>query len=143
MKLIIINGPNLDLLGKREPGTYGHSSLSSIIETLRKDFPGHRIDHFQSNVEGELINDLHRADGEYDAVVLNAGGYNHTSVALTDAVAGIDVPVLEVHLSNIYAREEFRRHSLLSPNCIGSICGLGANVYHLAVQHFTAQVKSD
>jgi len=139
MELMIINGPNLDLLGKRDPETYGTATLEDILRTLRTEYVGHTIDHFQSNIEGELIDELHRADGVYAGVIFNAAGYTHTSVALTDAVAAISVPVIEVHISNIYAREDFRHKSLLSPNCVGSISGLGVDVYRLAVEHFVAQ----
>lgn len=143
MELLIMNGPNLNLLGKREPDTYGADDLESVIGALRLRFPNHKIEHFQSNIEGELIDTLQQADGKYQGVILNAGGYTHTSVALTDAVAAISVPVIEVHISNIHAREEFRHKSLLSPNCLGSICGLGTDVYRLAVEHFLVQEKSD
>ena len=139
MNVLIINGPNLGLLGKREPNTYGSETLQGLLKRIRSGYPEYTIDHFQSNIEGELIDELHRADGEYAGVILNAGGYTHTSVALTDAVAAVSVPVIEVHISNIYAREEFRHKSLLSPNCIGSISGLGTDVYRLAVEHFVAQ----
>ncbi len=132
--LIIINGPNLNLLGKREPEIYGNRSFEDYLETLKKDFAEVQIDYYQSNVEGEIINKLHEVGFSYDGIILNAGGYSHTSVAIHDAIAAITTPVIEVHISNIYAREEYRRHSLLSDACKGVICGLGLNGYRFAVE---------
>jgi 3-dehydroquinate dehydratase-2 len=137
MRIDILNGPNLNLLGKREPGIYGNESFESYLEQLRMAFPDIDIHYFQSNVEGELINRLHEVGFSSDGIVLNAGGYTHTSVAIADAVAAIATPVIEVHISNIYAREEFRHISLLSPKCRGSIAGLGMEGYKLALYYFT------
>jgi len=130
----IINGPNLNLLGQREPGRYGAGTLEELISGLRAAFPEAEIVDFQSNVEGELINHLHEVGFSSDGIVLNAGGYTHTSVALRDAVAAVAAPVIEVHITNIHAREEFRQHSLLSAVCRAVICGLGTEGYHAAVR---------
>lgn len=132
--IIIVNGPNLNLLGKREPEIYGNRSFEDYLETLKKDFAEVQIDYYQSNVEGEIINKLHEVGFSYDGIILNAGGYSHTSVAIHDAIAAITTPVIEVHISNIYAREEYRRHSLLSDACKGVICGLGLNGYRFAME---------
>ena len=134
MALHIVNGPNLNLLGQREPEKYGHESFESYLETLRATFPELELHHFQSNVEGELINHLHDIGFASDGIVLNAGGYTHTSVALRDAVAAITAPVMEVHITNVHAREEFRHTSLLSPVCRGVICGLGLEGYAAAIR---------
>ena len=132
--LIIINGPNLNLLGRREPKIYGSRSFEDYLESLKADFQQVQIDYYQSNVEGEIINKLHEVGFSYDGIILNAGGYSHTSVAIHDAIAAITTPVIEVHISNIYAREEYRRHSLLSDVCRGVICGLGLDGYRYAVE---------
>lgn len=132
MKILILNGPNLNLLGRREPELYGRTTLREILDGLRRRFPDIVIEDFQSNSEGELIDRLQQTDA--DGVVLNAGGYSHTSVALADAVAAIDTPVVEVHLTNIYAREAVRRNSLLSSACRGVIAGFGSEVYALGVE---------
>ena len=129
MKVMIINGPNLNLLGKREEAIYGNISFDDYLKTLKDEFPKLQIDYYQSNVEGELINKLQEVGFSYDMILLNAGGYSHTSVALTDCVKAIETPVIEVHISNIYSREEFRQKSLLSPNCKAVICGLGLDSY--------------
>ena len=129
MKVMIINGPNLNLLDKREEAIYGNISFDDYLLTLREEFKDFTIDYFQSNVEGELINKLQEVGFSYDYILLNAGGYTHTSVALTDCVKAIETPVIEIHISNIYAREEFRKKSLLSPNCKAVICGLGLDSY--------------
>ena len=129
MKVMIINGPNLNLLGKREEAIYGNISFDDYLKTLKDEFPKLQIDYYQSNVEGELINKLQEVGFSYDYILLNAGGYTHTSVALTDCVKAIETPVIEVHISNIYAREDFRKKSLLSPNCKAIICGLGLDSY--------------
>ena len=134
MALHIVNGPNLNLLGQREPEKYGHASFESYLETLRATFPELELHHFQSNVEGELINHLHDDGFASDGIILNAGGYTHTSVALRDAVAAITAPVMEVHITNVHAREEFRHTSLLSPVCRGVICGLGLEGYAAAIR---------
>jgi 3-dehydroquinate dehydratase II len=140
MKLYIINGPNLNLLGIREKDIYGGESFNDYLEKLRETFPSVRIDYFQSNVEGEIINKLHEAGFSYDGIILNAGGYTHTSVAIGDAVKAIKTPVVEVHISNVYAREEYRHHSFLSKNCKGVIVGFGLDSYKLAVQSFISKV---
>jgi len=129
MKVMIINGPNLNLLGKREEAIYGNISFDEYLKTLKDEFPKLVIDYYQSNVEGELINKLQEVGFTYDYILLNAGGYTHTSVALTDCIKAIETPVIEVHISNIYAREEFRQKSLLSPNCKAIVCGLGLDSY--------------
>ena len=129
MRVIIINGPNLNLLGKREKSIYGDISFEAYFERLKEEFSTIELEYYQSNVEGELINKLQEVDLSYDAILLNVGGYTHTSVALADTVAAIETPVIEVHISNIYAREEFRTKSLLSPNCKAVICGLGLDSY--------------
>ena len=131
----IINGPNLNLTGKREPEIYGHVTMEEMVEGLRKQFPDVKIGYYQSNVEGELINRLHEVGFTADGIILNAGGYSHTSVAIHDAIAAITAPVVEVHISNIYAREEYRRHSLLSDVCRGMVCGLGLEGYKYALDY--------
>lgn len=136
MKLMIINGPNLNLLGVREPSVYGNQTFEQYLSDLKKRFASVTIDYFQSNVEGEIINQLHQAGFSYDGILLNAGGYTHTSVAIADAVAAIKAPVIEVHISNIFAREEFRHHSLIAGKCQGSISGFGLDSYRLAVESF-------
>lgn len=133
MKILIVNGPNLNLLGKREPTIYGNRQFTDYLEELREKFSEHKIDYYQSNVEGEIINALHAADGEYDGVVINAGGYTHTSVAIADAIGAIGVDVVEVHISCILAREEFRHVSLIAPKCRGSIMGFGFDSYRLGI----------
>ncbi|PID95340.1 MAG: type II 3-dehydroquinate dehydratase [Bacteroidetes bacterium] len=133
MKFIIINGPNLNLLGKRETTIYGHVSFEVFLQGLKRDFPDLQIDFYQSNVEGELINKLHEVGFSYDGIILNAGGYTHTSVAIGDAVKAIDTPVVEVHISNIFARETYRHKSYISGGAKGVICGLGLEVYRLAL----------
>jgi 3-dehydroquinate dehydratase-2 len=136
MKIAIINGPNLNLLGKRETDIYGSDTFESYLQELRKKFPAIQIDYFQSNVEGELINKLHDFGFSYNGIILNAGGYTHTSVALADAVAAITTPVIEVHISNIFAREDYRHVSYLGRHCKGSISGFGLKGYEIAVQSF-------
>ena len=133
MKVIIINGPNLNLLGKREESIYGNISFDDYLLKLHKEFIEISIDYFQSNIEGELINKLQEVGFSYDYIILNAGGYTHTSVALMDCVIAIDTPVIEIHISNIYAREDFRKKSLLSSNCKAVICGLGLDSYKAAL----------
>ncbi len=133
MKILIINGPNLNLLGTRERSIYGGRPFGEYLEELRGMFPRMQIDYYQSNVEGELINAIHAADGRYDGIVLNAGGYTHTSVALADAIGAVAVPVAEVHISCILAREEFRHVSLIAPKCVGSVMGFGLDSYRLGI----------
>lgn len=134
MKILIINGPNLNLQGRRETGVYGSESFEEFIPRLRGEYPAEQIDYAQTNIEGEIVDMLQRADGVYDGVLLNAGGYTHTSVAIRDAVAAIGVPVVEIHISNIGAREEFRRTSLLATAAAGSIIGFGLDSYRLGVE---------
>lgn len=136
MKIQIINGPNLNLLGLREPGIYGNQGFDSYLEDLRNNFPNLSIDYYQSNVEGELINKVHEVGFSYDGIILNAGGYTHTSVALADAIAAIKTPVIEVHISNIYARESYRHVSLTGKNCKGVLTGFGMDGYRLAITSF-------
>lgn len=133
MTICIINGPNLNLLGKREKDIYGDQDFESYFGYLKKKYPDVNLEYFQSNVEGELINYLHQKGFSAEGIILNAGGYTHTSVAISDAIAAIKTPVIEVHISNIFSREEYRHISLLSKNCKGVICGLGLNVYELAI----------
>ena len=134
MKILILNGPNLNLQGRRDTNIYGTTSFEAFFEELRAAYPALELGYLQSNVEGELINALHAAEGVYDGVVLNAGGYTHTSVALRDAVAAITVPVVEVHISSILAREEFRHTSLLASVVRGSIMGFGLRSYRLGIE---------
>ena len=133
-RLIIINGPNLNLLGLREPEIYGTETFESFFNKLKERFGNIQLEYFQSNVEGEIINKLHETGFSYDGIILNAGGYTHTSVAIADAVAAISTPVIEVHISNIFTREEFRHESLLSKYCVGIISGLGMEGYASAVK---------
>lgn len=135
MKILVINGPNLNLLGKREPDIYGNRSFEEFFATLRAGFPDLELEYFQSNHEGALIDKLHEAGFEADGIVLNAGAYTHTSIALADAVGAITSPVIEVHISNVHKREPFRHHSYLSAKCVGSIVGLGLEGYRLAVAY--------
>ena len=134
MKIIIINGPNLNLLGVREKSIYGDQSFENYLDKLRQRYSNVVIDYFQSNVEGEIINKLHEVGFNIDGIILNAGGYTHTSVSIADAVKAINVPVVEVHISNILAREEFRHISLISPNAKGSIMGFGMDSYRLGIE---------
>ncbi len=136
MRILILNGPNLNLLGKREPEIYGHASFEDFFVELKNNFPQVNFDYFQSNVEGELINKLHECGFSHDGIIFNPGAYTHTSIAIGDAVAGIRTRVIEVHISNIFAREEFRHVSYIAPHAIGSICGLGLDGYRLAVEAF-------
>jgi 3-dehydroquinate dehydratase-2 len=137
MKIQIINGPNLNLLGKREPGVYGNTSFEEYLVGLTARFPDVDLNYFQSNVEGEIINKLHEVGFSFDGVILNAGGYTHTSVAIADAIAAIQSPVVEVHVSNIYAREAYRHVSLTGKNCKGVLTGFGLDGYRLAIEAFS------
>jgi 3-dehydroquinate dehydratase-2 len=137
MTIAIINGPNLNLLGKREPAVYGAVSFDDFLVTLRERFSNVTLTYYQSNVEGELINEIQRAGFACDGIILNPGGYTHTSVAIGDAVAAIKAPVIEVHISNVHAREAFRQHSYVSPKAAGTISGLGLEGYALALQWLT------
>ena len=134
MKVIIINGPNLNLLGKRDVAIYGNISFDEYFSSLKENYPDIKLSYFQSNIEGELIDKLQEIGFSYDYVLLNAGGYSHTSVSISDAISSIKTPVIEVHISNIYSREEFRTKSLLSKNCKGVICGFGLDSYKLALE---------
>jgi len=136
MHFIIIDGPNLNLTGKREPGFYGKRDMKSFLAEITSRYSDHTIDYFQSNIEGELINKLHASGFSYDGIILNAGGYTHTSVAIGDAVKAIVVPVVEVHLSNVFSREPFRWESFISPGARGVISGFGLAGYRLAIQSF-------
>jgi len=136
MKIQIINGPNLNLLGKREPETYGKQSFEEYFTQLKSRFPNVELHYYQSNVEGELINKLHEVGFGFDGIILNAGAYTHTSIAIHDAIAAIKTQVVEVHISNVYAREEFRHKSLITSKCIGLITGFGMDGYSMAIQHW-------
>lgn len=137
MKLIIINGPNLNLLGTRETDVYGSQTFEAYFNELKKKFASIELEYYQSNIEGELINKLHEVGFSYDGIIINAGGYTHTSVALRDAIASIKTPTIEVHISNVFAREDFRHTSLIAPKCKGSISGFGLDSYRLAVESFS------
>ncbi len=141
MHLVIINGPNLNLLGKREPGIYGSSSFESFLDQLKTKYPQIRFDYFQSNIEGELVDALQQYGFEAAGIILNPAAYTHTSVAIGDAIAAINTPVVEVHISNVHAREEFRKISHVRANAAGSIIGLGLKGYELAVNYFLDQKK--
>ena len=134
MKIQIINGPNLNLLGRREPGIYGSASFDDYLPQLQARYPDVQIDYYQSNVEGELINKMQEVGFTYDGIVLNAGAYTHTSIALQDCIRSLKCPVIEVHISNVHQREEFRHHSMISAACKGVICGFGLDSYRLAVE---------
>ncbi|MGC6430563.1 MAG: type II 3-dehydroquinate dehydratase [Jejuia sp.] len=135
-KLIIINGPNLNLLGKREPNIYGSLTFTEFLDKVKTKYKGVDLDYYQSNVEGELINKLHEVGFDYDGIVLNAAAYTHTSVGIGDAIKAIETPVVEVHISNTFGREEFRHQSFVSPNAKGVILGFGLQSYELAIQSF-------
>jgi len=141
MKILIVNGPNLNLLGKREPTIYGNQTFIEYFEQLKTDFQEIKLDYFQSNHEGELIDKIHAADGNYDGIVLNAAAYTHTSVAIADAISAVSVPVVEVHISNIFKREEFRHVSRIAPYCKGSISGFGLDSYRLGIMSFLNKGK--
>ncbi|MBO5602187.1 MAG: type II 3-dehydroquinate dehydratase [Prevotella sp.] len=136
MKILIINGPNLNLLGTREPGIYGSSSFDSYLPELQKRYPEIEISYYQSNVEGELINKMQEVGFSYDGIILNAGAYTHTSIALHDCIRSLTTPVIEVHISNVHQREPFRHKSMISSACKGVICGFGFDSYRLAVEAF-------
>lgn len=141
MQLLILNGPNLNLLGTRETDIYGNRSFESYFDALQKEYTTLQLHYYQSNVEGELINKLHEIGFTYDGIIFNAGGYTHTSVAIADAVAAIQTPVIEVHISNVYAREEYRHTSLMAKNCKGIIAGFGLASYRLALESFLRTVN--
>ena len=134
MKIQIINGPNINLLGKREPSIYGSQSFEDYLVELKQAYPQVEFEYFQSNIEGEMINKIHQIGFDYDGIVLNAGAYTHTSIALQDAIRAVTSPVIEVHISNVHAREEFRHRSMISCACLGVIAGFGMDSYRLAVE---------
>ena len=136
MKLLIINGPNLNLLGKRETSIYGSQNFESYLEILKKSYPKIELKYFQSNIEGEIVSKIHEFGFDYDGIIINAGAYTHTSVAIRDAIAGVNTKVVEVHISNTLTREKFRHKSIIGPVCIGCIMGFGLDSYRLAVQSF-------
>jgi 3-dehydroquinate dehydratase-2 len=133
MKIQIINGPNLNLLGIREPGIYGHNSFESYLPELKAKYPEIQIDYYQSNIEGELIDKMQDTGFSYDGIILNAGAYTHTSIALQDCIRSLNCPVIEVHISNVFQREEYRHKSMISCACLGTICGFGLSGYDLAI----------
>ncbi|AJR04394.1 type II 3-dehydroquinate dehydratase [Siansivirga zeaxanthinifaciens] len=135
-KLIIINGPNLNLLGKREPAIYGSLTFTEFFDTVKKKYANVDLEYYQSNVEGEIINKMHEVGFSYDGIIINAGAYTHTSIAIGDAIKGIETPVVEVHISNTFGREEFRHQSYISPNAKGVILGFGMQSYELAIHSF-------
>lgn len=139
MRILIINGPNLNLLGVREKSIYGETDFNTYFDNLKTDYPQLELEYFQSNVEGTLIDKIHEVGFSYDGIILNAGGYTHTSVALADAISAVNTPVIEVHISNIARRENFRHHSYIAPVCKGSISGFGLNSYRLALESFLNQ----
>jgi 3-dehydroquinate dehydratase II len=141
MRILILNGPNLDRLGTREPSIYGTRTFDDYLSELRTVFADHVIELMQSNVEGELINIMHDAEASFDGVVMNAAGYTHTSVALRDTIAGSKLPVVEVHISNIHAREEFRERSLTAAKCVGTISGFGLDGYRMAIDHLVRKAR--
>ena len=143
MRIQIINGPNLNLLGVREPEIYGKRAWEDYLKELRNRYHDVRIDYFQSNLEGEIINMIQEVGFDRDGIVLNAGAYTHTSIAILDAIKSVSTPTVEVHISNVHQREEFRRHSVISPACMGVICGFGRDSYTLAVQAILNKVASD
>ena len=142
MKIQIINGPNLNLLGRREPDKYGNITFEEYLDSLHKLFPGIRIEYFQSNVEGEIINKIHEIGFDFDGIILNSGGYTHTSVSIADAVSAVNAPVIEVHITNISAREGFRHNSIVGRYCTGSIIGLGLYGYKLAIEALIELLKN-
>ena len=141
MKILLINGPNLNLLGIREKSIYGEISFESYFHTLQIKFPDIKMEYFQSNVEGELINKIHERGFDYDGIIINAGAYTHTSIAIRDAISGVKSPAVEVHISNILTRESFRHESLIGPVCIGSIMGFGLDSYRLGIEAITEYIK--
>ena len=142
MKILLINGPNLNLLGIREQSIYGNKSFENYFETLQNEYPDIEMEYYQSNIEGELINKIHERGFTSDGIIINAGAYTHTSVAIRDAISGIKCPVIEVHISNILTRESFRHESLIGPVCVGSIMGFGLNSYKLGIEAIKDYIKS-
>ena len=143
MRIPIINGPNINLLGKREPSIYGAVSFEDYLQTLKARYPEVEISYYQSNVEGEMINKIHEVGFEYDGIILNAGAYTHTSIALQDALRAVTTPAIEVHISNVHQREEFRHKSLIARACRGVICGFGLDSYRLALEAFLASDRHE
>ncbi len=143
MKISIINGPNLNLLGKREPAKYGSTSFDDYLATLRERYPVIEFDYFQSNIEGEIIDEIQRKGFTYDGIIINAGGYTHSSVAIADAIASVHTPAVEVHITNISAREEYRHRSLIAARCLGSVAGFGLDSYRLAVEALIEKLKQE
>lgn len=143
MNILILNGPNLNLLGKREPEIYGVETFETVLEEMKNQYAIANISYYQSNIEGELINKLHEVGFSYDGIILNAGGYTHTSVALADAIKSIDTPVVEVHISNIYMRESYRHTSITGKNCIGVLTGFGLNGYKLGMEALLFHVNQE
>jgi 3-dehydroquinate dehydratase-2 len=141
MKILIVNGPNLNLLGVREPGIYGNMSMENYLPTLRRQYIDLDIEYYQSNIEGELINKLQEVGFSYEGIILNAGAYTHTSIALLDCIRSIETPVIEVHISNVNDREEYRRHSIIGPGCKGTIQGFGLDSYRLAIEALKGLAK--
>ncbi|PRY52326.1 3-dehydroquinate dehydratase [Arcticibacter pallidicorallinus] len=139
MKLQIINGPNLNLLGKREKSIYGDTSFEPFFSSLQQQYPQLQLEYFQSNWEGAIIDKIHATGYEFDGIIINAGAYTHTSLAIGDAIAAVTTPVVEVHISNVHAREAFRHHSFLAKNCVGVIAGFGLNSYKLAIESFITE----
>lgn len=142
MKILIVNGPNLNLLGVREPGIYGNMSMENYLPTLRKQYTDIDIEYYQSNIEGELINKLQEVGFSYEGIILNAGAYTHTSIALLDCIRSIKAPVIEVHISNVNDREDYRRHSVIGPGCKGTIQGFGLDGYRLAIEALKEMAKA-
>jgi 3-dehydroquinate dehydratase-2 len=143
MKILIVNGPNLNLLGVREPGIYGNNSFETYLPVLRSQYPDIDIEYYQSNIEGELIDKMQEVGFSYDGIVLNAGAYTHTSVALQDCIRSLKSPVVEVHISNVHKREEFRHKSMISCACLGVICGFGLDSYRLAIEGIISNATSN
>ena len=142
MKILLINGPNLNLLGIREQSIYGNKSFENYFQTLQNEYPDIEMEYYQSNIEGELINKIHEHGFTSDGIIINAGAYTHTSVAIRDAISGVKSPVVEVHISNILTRESFRHESMIGPVCIGSIMGFGLNSYKLGIEAINDYIKS-
>jgi 3-dehydroquinate dehydratase-2 len=142
MKILLMNGPNLNLLGIREKSIYGNSTFEDYFQILQKEYPDIELEYYQSNVEGELINKIHERGFDYDGIIINAGAYTHTSIAIRDAISGVKTPSVEVHISNILTRESFRHVSLIGPVCIGSIMGFGLDSYRLGIEAILEHIKS-
>ena len=142
MKVLLINGPNLNLLGIREQSIYGNKSFENYFQTLQNEYPDIELEYYQSNIEGELINKIHERGFTFDGIIINAGAYTHTSVAIRDAISGVKSPVIEVHISNILTRESFRHESIIGPVCVGSIMGFGLDSYRLGIEAIKKYIKS-